>query len=124
MRGGGLFAGELLLDEVFDERDERGSVPGEDELAGFFGPVEFEAGGEGGDPDLTDGGVGGDNELCAGLIKENMDGAGLFFDLEAAGLFGFEEGFHEGLKGSVGVRAESGFVEHTKPVYRLMRGEL
>lgn len=122
--GGGLFDGELLLDEVFDEGDERGTVPGEDEVAGFFGPVELVAGGEGGDPDLADGGVGGDNELCAGFLKEDVDGSGLFFGLEAASFFGFEEGFHEGLKGAVGVCAESGFVEHTKPVYRLIRAEL
>lgn len=118
--GVGLFAGELLLDEALDQGDERGSVLWQNEVAGFVGPVELEAGGEGGDPDLTNGRVGRDDELCAGFLKEDVDGSGLFFDLKTAVFFGLEEGFHEGFESAVRVIAECSFVEHTEPVYRLI----
>lgn len=119
-----LLARELLLDQALDEGLKRHTIPGQDKVAGFVGPVEFEAGGEGGDPDLADRGVGRDDEFCAGFFKEDVEHAILFFDFESAVLFGSQKGLFQGFERPVGMIAESSFVEHTEPVYRWIPGEL
>jgi hypothetical protein len=71
-----------LADETFDQRDQRLTSAGQDELLNPRIPVELEAGGSLRDPDLMQGRIGLDLESCAGMIELHVQDAVLFLHFE------------------------------------------
>ena len=73
----------MLANEPIDEDGERFAGAGQNELFELGIPVEFEAGGGRGDPDLANRRVERDDEPGRGILKEDVERAALFPDLEA-----------------------------------------
>src|SRR5580692_1477612 len=76
----------MLANEPIDEDGERFAGAGQNELFELGIPVEFEAGGGRGDPDLANRRVERDDEPGRGILKEDVERAALFPDLEACPL--------------------------------------
>jgi hypothetical protein len=103
----------VLAEETLGEGFEVFARFGEGEGVGWFGPVEFVAGGLGGDPDLSNGSVGSDDEFAGAVLENDVHDTVVVFELEGTVVvLGRDEGLLEGFEGTVRFAAEGCFVDH------------